>query len=171
MQDATPAGVIDLSEATAVRVVADYIRKRRPEHLFCIVLPQRTFNIIAPDADTRQQWVDAIAAKLPPAAAGSADEAAHAGKTVPVTAADGADEDIVESSEEDDDEHVDDAQSDGEGDETTLERLRARCVRCKEAVEHVLFAEPEAVRLSPSTRCSMNDTACCRRRRRAPRPR
>ncbi len=43
----------------------DYYRKKKLENLFQLILPQRTYNIIAPDHDTRRDWVDSILSNIP----------------------------------------------------------------------------------------------------------
>ena len=43
----------------------DFARRRKIEFLFQVKVPSRTFNLIAPDFDTRQSWVDALLARIP----------------------------------------------------------------------------------------------------------
>jgi hypothetical protein len=59
-----PIGTIDLTDGQ-VFIVDDFYRKRKLEYLFQLKVPTRTFNLIAPDFDTRKSWVDCIIARIP----------------------------------------------------------------------------------------------------------
>jgi len=63
-KESKPLGEIELKDCQVV-IIDDFYRKRKLEFLFQLKLPKRTYNIIAPDYDTRQAWVDAILAKIP----------------------------------------------------------------------------------------------------------
>lgn len=65
--DDKPAGSVDLAGAEIIDV-DDFFRKRKHEYLFQIKIPARTYNIIAPDFDTRRAWIEILdaKAKLPP---------------------------------------------------------------------------------------------------------
>jgi len=51
---------IDLAQDSKIDVVDDFHRKKKHEYLFAVRQPQRTYNLIAGDYDTRREWVDAI---------------------------------------------------------------------------------------------------------------